>query len=122
MYLTLSSVSCAVDFFAGLLACVLVISFFHRGCVVFLVVVPTSACLPPCPAVECDVMQVNFEATANGHPKGANPLNNSDTKVGGCPRFLFGGRSKGKHVVVLGAFQKLICGLVREEIASPLLV
>lgn len=25
--------------------------------------------------------QVNFEATANGHPKGANPLNNSDTKV-----------------------------------------
>ena len=39
-------------------------------------------CLPAPPAVECDVMQVNFEATANGHPKGANPLNNSDTKVG----------------------------------------
>lgn len=32
----------------------------------------------------CIAPQVNFKATANGHPKGANPLNNSDTEVRFC--------------------------------------
>lgn len=30
----------------------------------------------------CFVSQINFKATANGHPKGVNTLNNSDTEVG----------------------------------------
>lgn len=34
--------------------------------------------------------QVNFKATANGHPKGANPLNNSDTEVREICRYATG--------------------------------